>query len=155
MPYSSWLKHIWVFCWIFSPDGCLPCNCSAAHSAQWQVLELILFAGFLQRSNSRQSCVCVSETSGSVHACLSGTHGSCLFHCTKRRKQSSPECCRHWKVFLIRIRSPFPYHTDTQNAVCATYIYSVISIFFVHGNSDMHVCLRWWWNLFYFDELCL
>ena len=69
-------------------------------------------------------CVCVSETSGNVHACVSETHVSCMFPGTKQRKQSSSECCRRSKVFTIRIHSPFPCYTDTQNAACATYIYA-------------------------------
>ena len=88
--------------------------------------------------------VCVSKTSGSVHACVSKisgsvhthvseTHISSTFPCTKRRKQSSAECCRHIKVIPIPRRSPFPSQTDTQ---------TVSSAFFEHGNGDMHACLR-------------
>ena len=156
MAYSSWLKHIWVFCRIFSPpgnmDGCLPCNRSAYHSAQWQVLELILFAGFLQHSNRRQSCICLSETNRSVHVCVSETHGSCLFPCTKRRKQSSADFCWHWKVFWYAYAARFGI-IQTRKMLCAPNIYpKVISVFFVHGNGDMRACLRRWWNPFYFDE---
>ena len=93
-------------------DRHLPCDGSAAHSPEWQVLEL-LFGGLLTTH------VCFSETSGSVNACVSETGGSDIAHmsethisstfpCTKRRKKSSADCCRRSKVFPIRIRSPFP-----------------------------------------------
>ena len=156
MPYSSWLKHIWVFCWIFSPDGCLPCNCSAAHSAQWQVLELILFAGFLQRSNSRQSCVCVSETSGNINACVSETLRNCTFPCTKRREQSSTECV--FKCFSDTHKAhkqPLSI-SDKHKTLCALHINkkTVFSVLFVHrnGTGNTHACLRQGWFLFYFNE---
>ena len=57
-----------------------------------------------------RSCVCI-------------THGSCMFPCTKMRKQLSDDCCQHSKVCMIRIRSSLPYYIDTQNAVCAMYTY--------------------------------
>ena len=50
-----------------------------AHSAQWQDLEVI-FGGLFttqRERRERKRCVCVSETSGNVHACVSETHVSC------------------------------------------------------------------------------
>ena len=102
-------------------DCCLPCDRSAAHSTQWQDLELTFHNTAREKG---KGCVCVSETSGSVDARVSETHVSRTFPCTKRRKQSSVECCRPLKVIPIRRRSPFPYQTDRQNAVCATYIHA-------------------------------
>ena len=93
--------------------------------------------------------VCVSKTSGSVHACVSKisgsvhthvseTHISSTFPCTKRRKQSSADCCRRSKVFPIRIRR----QTCKKLCVLHKYTQTVFSVFFVSGNSDMHACLR-------------
>ena len=90
-------------------------------------------------------CACQRPAEAFMRACLrsaeafmrnahvSETHISSTFPCTKRRKQSSPECCRHIKVIPIPRRSPFPSQTDTQ---------TVSSAFFEHGNGDMHACLR-------------
>ena len=106
---------------IFRHLATWPRDRSAAHSTQWQDLELTFHN--TARENGK-GCVCVSETSGSVDARVSETHVSRTFPCTKRRKQSSVECCRPLKVIPIRRRSPFPHQTDTQNAVCATYIHA-------------------------------
>ena len=106
------------------------CDRSAAHSVRWQVLELIIGWRLItnvcvsETTGGIRVHACVSETSGSVDARVSETHVSSTFPCTKRRKQSSVECCRPLKVIPIRRRSPFPYQTDTQNAVCATYIHA-------------------------------
>ena len=81
-----------------------------------------LFRCLLQHGNMR-------VRDENTHACVSETHGSCMFH-----------NCRHPKVCTIGIRSPFPSQTYTQNAVCATFIYTVIGVFFVHGNAYTHAC---------------
>ena len=100
---------------------------SAAHSAWWQELELIL-RQLLQHENMRErregSSVCVTKTSGNVNGCGYETQGSCMFSCRKMRKQSSADCCRCSKVFMTRMRSSLP-----------------IGVFFVHGNGNLHACL--------------
>ena len=135
MPYFPWLNEFLTSHFEFFFAECsatwqldcrLPCDRSAGQSPRWQVLELI-FGGLLTThvcvsETSGSVHACVSETSGSVHACVSETHVSCTFPCTKRRKKAFSECCRCSKVLPIRIRNPFPCHTDTQNAACATYI---------------------------------
>ena len=119
---------------------------SAAHGAQWQELELI-FGRLLQHGNIRErrdgSSVCVTQTSGNVHACVSQTHGSCMSPCTKMRKQSSADCCRRSKVFMTRMLSLLPYGINTQNAVCATYIYANTDWRIFCTRKRSHACVSY------------
>ena len=91
-----------IFSKIFRHLATWPWDRSAAHSAQWQDLVLI-FGGLLQHGaregKEMHMRLCVSQTSGSVHACVSETHVSRRFPCKKKLKQSSFECCRQWKGF--------------------------------------------------------
>ena len=106
---------------------------SAAHSAQWQDLELI-FRWLLQHGNMCERREGVAHASlrpaeTFMHACLRPTE-SCMFPCTKMRKQSSGDCCRYAKVFMTCIRSLLLYRINMQSAVCATYLYT---------NTDWHI----------------
>ena len=101
-------------------------NHSAAHRALWQDLELI-FRRLFQHGNRparRARIVYASLSLQKRYVCVSETHRSCTFPCTKMCEQSSADCCWHSKVCMTRIRSPFPCHTYTQNAVCTTYTYA-------------------------------
>ena len=88
------------------------------------------FTTWKQAHQKGKSSVCVTQTHGNIHACVYQAHGSCTFLCTNMHRQSSADCCRRSKGFTIRIRtvlrSPFPWHTDMQSAVCATSIYANI-----------------------------
>ena len=121
----------------------------AAHGAQLQELELIL-RQLLQQGNMRKRREKVAHASlrpaeTFIRACRRPTEAA-RFVCTKRRKQSSADCCRGSKVFTIRICSTFLYHIDTQNAMCATYIYTqtLIGVFFVHRNAHTQARLTRW-----------
>ena len=66
-----------------------------------------------------------------------------MFPCTKRRKQSSADCCRRSKVFTIRIRSALPYRIDTENDVCATYIYANTDWCIFRTRKRSHACVAY------------
>ena len=68
-----------------------------------------------------RSSACVTKTSRNVHVCVSETHESCMFPCTKMRKQLSADCCQYSKVFTTRMRSSLLYCINKQNTMCATY----------------------------------
>ena len=66
---------------IFRHLATWPWDRSAAHSTQWQDLELTFHNTAREKG---KGCVCVSETSGSVDARVSETHVSSTFPCTKQ-----------------------------------------------------------------------
>ena len=49
-----------------------------------------LFTTRKQAREKGKSCIYVFETSGSVHACMSETHGSCMFPCMKKAQRMFP-----------------------------------------------------------------
>ena len=55
-----------------------------------------------------------------IRVCLRPTKAACF--CVRKCKKLSADCCRHSKVCMTSIHSPFPCHTYTQNAVCTMYI---------------------------------
>ena len=113
---------------------------SAAHSDQWQDLELI-FRRLLEHGNMRKRREVVEHVSlisveTFMGVCLRPTAANVSVY--KMHKQSSADCCwhreityyllvygcRYPKVFKTRMDSSLPYRINTQNAVCATYIYA-------------------------------
>ena len=149
------------------------CDRSAAHSVRWQVLELI-FGGLL----TTHACVC--ETSGSVHERVSETRG--IIHARRVWNQWKCICARVWdprkqhvsvyKInannlqLIVAVIQRFVRHAyaarfriiQTRKTLCALPTYTqqyLLTVFFVHGNSDTRACLRRWWNPFYFDEIRL
>ena len=154
------VRYAWVWCFLIriSMQACLNkyvCDRSAAHSAQWQDLELI-FHRHLQ-------------------------HGNRL----ERREGVAYASLRPAETFSVRVWDPQKLHVSvyenawtivswlmpalkglydayaacfciiyTSKTKCAirTYTQTLMGIIFIHGNGAKHVCLTWWWYLFFFDE---
>ena len=126
-------------------DCCLPCNRSAAHGAQWLDLELIFLLRLTQHRNRRARRERVADASlrpakTFMHACtVQGPRKLNVavfkgFYDTQTQPVSVS-----LKNAKSCVRSMYNVYTQT-----------VIGIFFVHGNRDMHACLTQGWNLFYF-----
>ena len=103
------------------------CNRSAAHSAQWQDVEL-LFRRPTQHGNKRERRKVVAYASHRpaetfMCACMRPTEATC-FRIRKCANNRQLIVAFYSKVFTTRIRSPFLCHTYTQNAVCATCIFA-------------------------------
>ena len=135
-------------------------DCSAAHGAQWQELELI-FGRLLQHRNIRErrdrSSVCT------VHQL---DQWKCSWVCVvDPRKQQVSVYKNEQTIFswlLPGLKGYYDMHTQPVYVSprhakrCMRYMYIVytqteIGTFFVHGNGNMHACLTQGWNLFYFD----
>ena len=136
-------------------------DCSAAHGAQWQELELIL-RRLLQHGNIRArrkgsiGCASLRPAETLMRACMRPSEAAC-FRVRKCTNNHQLNCGRCSNVFTTRMRSLLPYCINTQNAVCAAYItiykQTLIGEFFVHGNGYALACLTRGWNLFYLDAI--
>ena len=120
-------------------DCCLPCDRSAAHRSRWQDLELI-FLRLLQHGNRR------ARGESVVFASLRPAE-------TFMRAYTRPTeavCCRNQRFLRYAYAARFRV-IQTRKTLRALHVYTqtVIGVFFVDGNGNMHACLTRWCNLFY------
>ena len=85
-----------------STAACLPCDHSAAHSAQWQDLELIFLLWLTRHGNRRARRGRIAFASLRPEEAFIETHGAA--------------CFQYSKVFTIHIQSPFPCHRKSVNS---------------------------------------
>ena len=100
---------------------------------------------FTTRKHAREkgkSSVCVTYTHGNVHACVSRPMEAARFHeqkCANNyqmivagvQRFLRHACAAHFRVLHIR-KTPCGLRIYTQ---------TLISVFFVHRNGNMHACL--------------
>ena len=120
-------------------------NRSAAHSAEWQDLELIfrqLLQHRIMRESREGSSVCITYCRSAetfMHACLRPTEAACF--CVQK-------CANNHQLIVAGVQR-FLRHTCTAHfcivyakAVCPMYIYANIDWhIFKHRNGNTHVCL--------------
>ena len=100
-------------------------RCNAAHSAQWQDLELI-FRRLLQHGNMHKRREGVAHASlrqaeTFMRVCLRPTEAAC-FHVRQcaNTYQLNVVSIQRFLPQVCALRSSLPYRINLQNAVCAT-----------------------------------
>ena len=120
-------------------------DCSAAHGAQCQELELI-FGRLLQHGNMRERRERVVHASlrpaeTFMRACRRPTEAACLRvqKCANNRQLIVAGTQR----FLRHACTAHFHVIHTRKTLCALRIYTqtLIGVFFVHGNGNTHACL--------------
>ena len=121
------------------------CDRSAAHSAQWQDLELI-FHRHLQHGNrlERRKGVAYASLRPAetfMCACLRPTEAACfrVRKCVNNRQLIDAGIER----FVRRIRSLLLYHIHKQNKVCDTYIYANTDGHNFHTRKRCQACVSY------------
>ena len=134
---------------IFRHLATWPWERSAAHSTQWQDLELHLQHGAREGKglrmrvwDHRKPCCARVWDPRKQHVSVYETNANTLQLIVAAIERFV------WHAYAARFRL-----LQTRKTLCAlrTYTQTVLSVFFVHGNSDTRACLRRWWNTFYFD----
>ena len=118
---------------------------SVAHGAQWQELELIfgrlLLHGNMRERRERVVHASLRPAETFMRACRRPTEAACL------RVQK----CANNRQLIVAGARRFLQHAcaarfrviHTRKTPCALRIYTqtLIGIFYVHGNGNMHACL--------------
>ena len=117
-------------------DCCLPCNRSAAHGAQWLDLELIFLLRLTQHRNRRARRERVADASlrpaeTFMHACT--VQGP--------RKLNVAVFKGFYDTQTQPVSVSLKNAKNCVRSMYNVYTQTVIGIFFVHGNRDMHACL--------------
>ena len=109
---------------------------SAAHSAHWQDLELI-FRRLLQHGDMRERrervvYVSLRPTETFIHACLRPMEAA-RFRVRK--------CPNNLHLIIAQLTSILYKHAKRRVRYVYVYSQTLIGVFFVHGNGNMHACL--------------
>ena len=137
-------------------------DCIAAHGAQWQELELI-FGRLLQHGNMRErrERVVRERRERVAHASLNQWKRSCMRVVYPRKQNVSvyknARTIIRWLLPALKgfydthaqLTSLSYIHTKCREGYVCTQ--TLIGVFFVHRNGNMHACLTRGWNLFYFN----
>ena len=138
-------------------------NRSAAHSAQWQDMELVNSSNIPlvfttgASENGRVTYVSLRLAETFIRGCLRPTEAACF--CVKKCSNNRQlivvaihRFVRYAYALRIRyVRSSFSFSiSEIQAKRCVRHIYNytctvhkqtMILVFFVHGNSNTHACL--------------
>ena len=130
------------FCRTFRRTATWTAACLAiVAQSRWQDLELIFLCltqhGNRRARGERVAFASLRPAETFMPACMRPTEAACC------RIQRFLRCAH---TALLRV-------IHTRKTLCALCVYTqtVISVLFVHGNSNTHSCLTGWCNLFYFD----
>ena len=132
---------------------------SAAHSGQWQDVELIFQQptqhGSRQERTEGVAYVSLKPAETFMRACLRPMEVTCfrVLKCENNHQLSVASIQRFLRyAYTARFRV-----IHTRKTLCAlrTRTQTLIGVFFVHRNGDTHGCLTQGRNQFYFDELRL